>query len=94
MTFPIIYKTQLLLIILGQRKKKITFLSRKTKNFLKLISLLKEIYPQIYKVLLDRRKVVHAEKNPLPDLVVDVLAADKRNINIVADFPWKYMPVT
>lgn len=76
------------------QKTKNPFLSRKTKNFLKFIPVLKEIYHQIYKVLLDRRKVVQAEKNPLPDLVVDASGAGKRNINIAADFPWKYVLVT
>lgn len=34
------------------------------------------------------------KKNPLPDLVVDALGAGKRNINIAADLPWKYVLVT
>lgn len=45
-------------------------------------------------MLLDRRKAVHAEKNPLPDFMVDALGAGKRNKNIAADFPWKYVLVT
>lgn len=77
------------MIILGQKKKKnkTLFSEEKKKNS-------QNSHHHIYKVLLDRRKAVHGEKNSLPDLVVDALGAGKRNINIVADFPRKYVLVT
>lgn len=76
------------LIILEQKKKNPKPSSQKKKKKAQ------NSHHQIYKVLLDRRKAVHAEKNPLPDFMVDALGAGKKNIKIAADFPWKYVLVT